>query len=229
MPVYHLPRFGDIFPSPFEAEPDGLLAVGGSLAPERLIAAYTQGIFPWYEEGQPILWWSPEPRCILLPENFHVPRSLRKVLRQGRFAMTLDADFSGVIAGCGEPRPYAEETWLVPEMIAAYEVLHKRGYAHSVEAWQDGVLVGGAYGVALGRVFFGESMFYRKPDASKAAFVFLSEALWTAGFQFMDCQQETANLLRFGARGISRAAFMDRLTAGCAVPVPPGSWKDGIR
>ena len=228
MPVYSLPSFGEMFPSPFEAEPDGLLAVGGTLSSERLVAAYAQGIFPWYQGDQPILWWSPDPRCILLPENFHVPRSLRKLLRQEKFSVTMDTAFSRVINGCAQPRPYAEGTWLVPDMIAAFEGLHELGIAHSVEAWRGGALVGGVYGVALGRIFFGESMFYREPGASKVAFVHLAEALWAAGYHFIDCQQETANLLRFGARGVPRAAFMKRLAAGVAVRVPAGLWNHGM-
>ncbi|MEO6696524.1 MAG: leucyl/phenylalanyl-tRNA--protein transferase, partial [Gammaproteobacteria bacterium] len=158
-------------------EPDGLLALGGDLSPERLLAAYRKGIFPWYNEGQPILWWSPDPRAVLFPSRVKISRSLRKTLRQGRYRITLDQAFRSVIEGCAAPRNGVPGTWISRAMMEAYTELHERGYAHSVEAWRDGQLVGGLYGVALGRVFFGESMFSRSPDASKVALASLARQL----------------------------------------------------
>ena len=228
MPVYRLPETGVEFPDPFDAEPDGLLAVGGSLDPGRLIAGYCAGVFPWYQENCPPLWWSPDPRCILLPEEFHLPRSLARTMKAGAFTFSFDQAFDQVIKGCSDPRRDQGGTWLVPEMIEAYTGLHALGFAHSVETWRDGELVGGLYGVALGRVFFGESMFFRYPDASKAAFAHLMEHLRAASFALIDCQQETANLLRFGARSVPRMEFMRRLGKALAAPDPLGSWENGI-
>lgn len=228
MAVYRLPDTGVAFPDPCEAEPDGLLAVGGTLSPHRLVAAYVRGVFPWFHEDTPPLWWSPDPRCILLPEEFHLPRSLGRVLRRQTFSFTFDAAFPEVIRGCAEPRGGHDGTWLVPEMIEAYIALHKLGLAHSVEAWRGGLLAGGLYGVALGSVFFGESMFYRRPDASKAAFAHLMEHLIQAGFTLIDCQQVTANLLRFGARPTPRIEFMRLLADGLEHSLRRGDWKKGI-
>jgi leucyl/phenylalanyl-tRNA--protein transferase len=188
-------------------EPNGLLAAGGDLSPQRLIAAYRHGCFPWYEQGQPILWWSPDPRMVLPPAELKVSRSLRKVMRQGRFNVTLDTAFADVIRACAEPRAYAQGTWITPAIEAAYVALHERGIAHSVEAWQDGELVGGLYGIAMGRLFFGESMFSRATDASKVAFATLVEYLQNAGFVLIDCQMHTRHLESLGAREISREAF----------------------
>jgi len=181
MPVFALID-APIFPKPALAEPNGLLAVGGDLRLERLVAAYRNGIFPWYDAESPILWWSPDPRPVVLPGGLQVARRLERTIRSGKFKVTLDADFSGVIRGCaGVRREAGDGTWLVPEMIAAYERLHAAGYAHSAEAWLDGALVGGAYGVAIGRAFFGESMFHRVTDASKVAFVALARFLGEQG------------------------------------------------
>ena len=212
MPVYRLAdnHFG--FPDPADAEPDGLLAVGGDLSPRRLIAAYAQGIFPWYSEGSPILWWSPDPRCMLLPERFHLPRSLARTLRRGTFRCTMDRAFEDVLEGCAGGRRAEDGTWLLPEMRAAYLQLHRLGLAHSFEAWHNDELAGGLYGVLLGRVFFGESMFYRVPDASKAALAFLVETLKTRGVELIDCQQVTNNLVRFGAEALPRATFLELLS-----------------
>lgn len=232
MPVFRLPEQDFGFPDPGLAEPDGLLAVGGDLSLRRLINAYALGIFPWYSEGSPILWWSPEPRCILPPEELHVPRSLRRVINSGRFRCTMDTAFEQVIAGCaGQRSNEAGEagTWLVPEMIDAYIELHRIGIAHSAEAWLDGELAGGVYGVSLGGAFFGESMFFRVPDASKCAFVFCVNALRDAGFSLIDCQQETRNLLRFGAKGIPRQEFAERLERALRLPTLQGRWNEGLR
>ncbi|MCL7462684.1 leucyl/phenylalanyl-tRNA--protein transferase [Pseudomonas sp. NW5] len=201
-------------------EPDGLLAAGGDLSPERLLAAYRHGCFPWFSAGQPILWWSPDPRMVLFPEELHVSHSLRKLLRQQRFEIRLDHDFAAVIKACAEPRAYAEGTWITPAMQAAYLELHRQGIAHSVEAWQDGELVGGLYGLALGRLFFGESMFSRRSNASKVAFVSLVERLRDAGFVLIDCQMHTEHLQRLGARPIPRPVFADYLQRYRDVPGP---------
>ena len=228
MPIYKLPKDRVVFPDPAEAEPDGLLAMGGTLSPESLLTAYSLGIFPWYSKGEPILWWSLNPRCVLFPEDFHLPRSLQKTLKNNPFTLTFDTAFSRVIGACAKPRGSSVETWLVPEMISAYTTLHKLGFAHSVEAWQDGELVGGAYGLALGKIFCGESMFYLVPNASKVAFAHLANALWSAGFQLIDCQQKTDNLVRFGARCIERAEFMQRLQGALACQTNARLWQGGI-
>lgn len=197
------------FPSLEQAlrEPDGLLAAGGDLSPERLISAYRHGCFPWFQEGQPILWWSPNPRMVLLPTELHVSHSLRKLMRQGRFEVSFDRDFPAVIRACAAPRSYADGTWITRAMQAAYLELHRRGIAHSVEVWQEGQLVGGLYGLALGRLFFGESMFSRTDNASKIGFVTLAEQLRECGFALIDCQMHTQHLSSFGAREIPRADF----------------------
>ncbi len=212
MPVYRLADNHVGFPNPVDAEPDGLLAVGGDLSPRRLIAAYAQGIFPWYSEGSPILWWSPDPRCVLFPDRFHLPRSLARTLRRGTFHCTMNTAFEAVLEGCAGGRRAEEGTWLLPEMRAAYLQLHRLGLAHSFEAWHNDELAGGLYGVLLGRVFFGESMFYRVPDASKAALAFLVETLKTRGVELIDCQQVTNNLVRFGAEALPRAIFLELLS-----------------
>lgn len=195
-------------------EPNGLLAIGGCLDPDWLIEAYRNGIFPWFSPGQPILWWSPDPRMVLFPERLKVSRSLDKLIRQGVYTVTLDQDFGGVIRACSEPRSSDGGTWITEDMIEAYTRLHELGHAHSIEAWFDGVLAGGLYGVALGRVFFGESMFFRRRDASKVAFVQLVRQLRRWGFGLIDCQMSTEHLRRFGAAEIPRAAFMGLLDEG---------------
>lgn len=225
MPIFYLTDEPTLFPRPSLAEPSGLLAVGGDLRLERLVAAYRRGIFPWYDAESPILWWSPDPRPILFPGLVHVSRRLERTIRSGKFRLTLDADFAGVIRGCaGVCRAAGNGTWIVPEMIEAYERLHAAGYAHSVEAWQDGVLVGGAYGVAVGKAFFGESMFHTATDASKAAFVTLCRHLDRLGFHFIDCQQTTGHLCRFGAVEVRRGEFLKRLDAARAAGGEPGPW-----
>lgn len=212
------------FPPVDHALDNGLLAVGGDLSVPRLITAYRRGIFPWYGPGDPILWWSPDPRLVLLPQWLHVPRSLRRVLNQQRFAFSLDRDFEAVIRGCAETRR-GDGTWLVPEMVAGYIKLHQAGYAHSLEVWRQGQLAGGIYGVALGHCFFGESMFTRVPDAGKAGLVKLVEWLACQGFELIDCQVTTAHLLRFGAREIRRGAFLARLAHALHAPDRIGPWE----
>lgn len=214
------------FPAPFlaETEPNGLLAVGGNLSPQRLVNAYRHGIFPWYSLGQPILWWSPDPRLVLRPRALHLSRSLRKTLRSERFSVSLDAAFGAVIRGCAAPRPGADGTWIVPEMIAAYERLHALGMAHSAEAWRDGELVGGLYGVALGRVFFGESMFSRARDASKVAFTHLVQRLAAWGYDLIDCQVHTQHLESLGAVAVPRGDFLAEVETAVRVAPPATAW-----
>jgi len=211
MTVFYLPQ-EPVFPHPGFSDPDGLLAVGGDLSLERLIAAYSQGIFPWYGPGSPILWWCPDPRLVLFPEELHISRSLRRTLNAKRFKVTVNQAFEEVISWCAKVRRKDGcGTWLVPEMIEAYIRLHEQGYAHSFEAWQEDRLVGGVYGVSLGRAFFGESMFHLVSNASKVALVYMVQYLREHSFHFLDCQQTTNHMLRFGAREISRDEFLHRL------------------
>lgn len=202
-------------------EPNGLLAAGGDLSADRLIQAYRHGCFPWYQEGQPILWWSPDPRTVLFPHELHISRSLHKVLRQARYQVTFDQAFAAVIQACAAPREYADGTWITTDMQHAYLQLHKRGIAHSVEVWRDGELVGGLYGLAMGQLFFGESMFSRADNASKVGFAALVEHLKTWGFVLIDCQMPTQHLHSFGARAIARADFSDYLK--CHLDQPSGA------
>lgn len=208
---------GQPFPDPELAlsEPNGLLAVGGSLSPKRLLRAYRSGVFPWYSPGQPILWWSPNPRTVLFPEHIKISRSLRKVLAKNQFSITMDQAFAQVIQHCSEPRRGQTGTWITSEMTSAYGRLHRMGYAHSVESWHAGELAGGLYGVAIGRVFFGESMFSRINDASKVALVALTEQLTHWNFFFIDCQMRTNHLLSMGAQEIPRRTFLDQLKQLC--------------
>ena len=192
-------------------EPNGLLAAGGDLSPARLLAAYRHGCFPWYQDGQPLLWWSPDPRTVLYPDELHVSRSLRKKMRQGVFTVTFDQAFKDVIEGCAGPRDYSDGTWITTPMQDAYIELHRLGAAHSVEVWQNDQLVGGLYGLAMGQLFFGESMFSRTTDASKAGFVTLVERLKEWGFKLIDCQMPTEHLASFGSRSIPRHVFAETL------------------
>jgi len=226
MPVYQLDE-RLIFPRPELAE-DGLLAVGGDLRPERLLLAYAHGIFPWYGPGMPILWHSPDPRMALHPRDLHVPRSLERTLRRGRFQFSLDREFAAVVEGCATSRRGGGEgTWITPEMAAAYGELHELGFAHSAEAWEGEELAGGLYGVSLGGAFFGESMFARRPDASKAAFVTLVRWLDLSGVELVDCQVETAHLARFGARPWPRRRFLAELARALERPTRRGRWELG--
>ena len=225
MPVYLLGEDPELFPPVTKADRSRLLAVGGDLRPERLLAAYARGIFPWYSEGQPILWHSPSPRFVLVPGQAHVGRTLRKQVKRGVFEVKLDTAFAEVIRACAvSPRPGQSGTWITDEMEQAYVALHGLGYAHSAEAWQGGQLVGGLYGVSLGSVFFGESMFWRVPDASKVAFAVLLEQLTAWGFTLIDCQQETSHLARFGAEAWPRKQFLAALEQGLQVPTRVGPW-----
>ena len=215
------------FPPVEQASPDGLLAVGGDLQPERLLEAYRHGIFPWYSDNQPILWWSPDPRTILFPDKLHISRSLKRSLRPGIFSVTLDRCFSDVMRHCAGPRPQYPDggTWITAEMLEAYRRLHELGYAHSVETWQEGELVGGVYGVALGGAFFAESMFTHASDASKVALVSLVRQLQTWGFRLMDCQQSSPHVTALGAEAMPRRDFLHHLTAALGLPDRRGRWQ----
>ncbi len=215
-----------VFPPPSEAEPSGLLAVGGDLSSPRLLAAYAAGIFPWYEDPQPILWFSPDPRWLLLPGEMHVPRRLARTLRARKFEVTLDSAFARVVHGCAEiDREGMRGTWITPAMQAAYQELFELGFAHSAETWRAGELVGGVYGVSLGGAFFGESMFTLCPDASKVALVTLVRQLSAWGFDFLDCQVHTPHLQRLGARGWPRSAFLRVLEETLHHETRRGRWQ----
>ena len=206
-------------------EPNGLLCAGADLAPETIIAAYSRGIFPWFSDGQPILWWSPDPRMVLFPDEFKMSKSLAKTVSRGDFDIRFDTAFQDVIAACAVPRRLDGGTWIVPQMRSAYAQLHALGVAHSVESWRGGNLVGGLYGLALGRMFFGESMFARETDASKVALVALVEKLKHDGFELIDCQQETRHLASFGARPIPRADFVQRLKELIDLNLTHSAWR----
>jgi leucyl/phenylalanyl-tRNA---protein transferase len=217
---------GAPFPPPGNAlrDPNGLLAAGGDLSPGRLLEGYRQGIFPWFSEGDPILWWSPDPRMVLFPDELRISRSLGKTLRNRRYEVRFDSEFGRVIEHCAAPRRGEPGTWISEDMVGAYQELHRLGYAHSVETWIDGSLAGGLYGVALGSVFFGESMFSRVRDASKIALAALVGHLKTAGFELIDCQMHTRHLESLGAREIPRARFSRLLEELIHYPRSPGTW-----
>ena len=227
MPVYRLPE-AVVFPPVDHAAKSGLLAVGGDLSPERLLAAYREGIFPWYGDGEPILWWSPDPRFVLFPDELRVSRSMGQFLKKGFVRITFDRAFRKVIAACRRPRPDQNGTWITEEMQEAYCALHGLGYAHSVEVWQGGILAGGLYGVSLGRAFFGESMFSAIPNASKAALITLIPHLKKRGFDLIDCQVETAHLAGLGARPISRRDFCALLKQSLRHETLRGNWGESF-
>nr|WP_314899318.1 leucyl/phenylalanyl-tRNA--protein transferase [uncultured Deefgea sp.] len=206
-------------------EPNGLLAAGGDLSPQRVLAAYRQGIFPWFMPGEPILWWSPSPRMVLHVDEFQVPKSLAKVVRHRPYEVTFDTAFAQVMQGCAVPRGTEAGTWISDEMLAAYIALHEAGFAHSFECWMDGELVGGLYGMALGKMFYGESMFARRSDASKIAFVHAVQWLKAQGFSMIDCQMYTDHLARFGAREIDRYEFVAKLKVLLGEPEQLGPWQ----
>lgn len=207
-------------------EPNGLLCAGGDLSPVRLLNAYRHGIFPWYSPGEPILWWSPNPRTVFYPESFKISRSLAKTLRNGNFDIRLDTAFPQVMQGCAAPRPGQNGTWIDEAMQRAYMELHTLGHAHSVETWRNGELVGGLYGVTLGRVFYGESMFSKKADASKIALAHLCRFLKTRGYAMIDCQMKTAHLASLGAVEIPRQQYIRHLNQWADEPVPPHPWPE---
>ncbi|RMG72290.1 MAG: leucyl/phenylalanyl-tRNA--protein transferase [Nitrospirae bacterium] len=225
VPIFYLTE-ELVFPPPELAEYDGLLAVGGDLSPERLLLAYREGIFPWFTEDTEILWWSPEPRLVLFPEELKVSRSLRQVIKKETYRVSFDKAFSETIRLCARVHRQKDgDTWITESMVEAYIRLHELGYAHSVEAWHEGRLVGGLYGVSLGRAFFGESMFTLMPNASKVAFVFLVKQIKQWGFNLVDCQVTTEHLKRFGAREIKRAEFLRLLKDSLNYPTRRGRWR----
>jgi leucyl/phenylalanyl-tRNA---protein transferase len=218
------------FPPVESATPEGLLAVGGDLSSERLLAAYRHGIFPWYNPGQPILWWSPDPRAVLYPEKLKISRSLRRTLKRGQQRVTFDSCFLEVMLACAAPREQypGGGTWISDDMVEAYARLHEMGYAHSIETWHENRLVGGLYGVALGGVFFGESMFAREADASKVALVALVSKLREWGFVLIDCQVPSAHLTSLGAEAIPRSEFLNELERAAKLHGQPGHWQKKI-
>lgn len=225
MPIFRLVD-EPIFPPPDYADPSGLLAVGGDLSKERLLEAYRLGIFPWYSDDQPILWWSPDPRLVLDLKDFKISRSLRKTLKKGIFQVTFDHAFEEVIRACAVvPREAQNGTWITDEMEKAYIKLHGLGYAHSVESWFSGKLAGGLYGVSLGKCFFGESMFHLKTDASKVALATLVEKLKSWEFHFIDSQMTTEHMLSLGAQELPRRIFLKRLQSALRYPTKRGRWR----
>lgn len=226
MPYFFLTEKTSSFPHPSLADEHGILAIGGDLSAERLLTAYRLGIFPWFNEGEPILWWSPDPRFVLFPEELKVSRSMRPYFNQKRFSVTLDQRFEEVMRHCGTSgkRGRAGGTWITEDMVEAYCRLHALGFAHSVEVWKDDVLVGGLYGLSLGKVFFGESMFALEANASKFGFITLVKTLTTFGFQLIDCQQETQHLGSLGARAIERETFLALLHKNDLEETLRGSW-----
>jgi len=225
MPVYQLTD-KLIFPPAELAEKDGLLAIGGDLSPERLLLAYSNGIFPWYSQGDPVLWWSPSPRLIIFPDEFKIPRRLARLVRQKKFTATADKDFRQVIEACATIGDRQQKgTWITDDMIEAYCLLHEMGFAHSVECWLNEELAGGIYGISLGGIFFGESMFSRLPNSSKIALVALVEKLLTWDFDLIDCQMKTGHLLQFGAREIPGQEFQKLLAKSLSRPTRIGKWE----
>ena len=208
-------------------EPDGLLAAGGDLSPKRLLAAYRRGIFPWYDEGQPLLWWSPDPRCVFKPGDLHVSRRLRRELRRSSAELRFNTAFSDVIRACAGPRRYQEGTWITHDMMSAYQELHRAGWAHSIEVWEDQTLIGGLYGLVIGRALFGESMFSKRSNASKIALLMLNQMLDDNLLGLIDCQVQSNHLLSLGASVIPRARFIAMLDKLCEPPKEFENWPDG--
>ena len=218
----------NLFPPVDQATPEGLLAIGGDLSSDRILAAYRHGIFPWYSEGQPILWWSPDPRAVLYPDDLKISRSLARTIKKGAYRVTFDRAFNAVIRGCAAPRHKDPDggTWITQDMVNAYSRLHEQGYAHSVETWRNGQLVGGLYGLALGRGFFGESMYSRATDASKVALVALVERLKQLEYDFIDCQLPSRHILSLGAIEVPREHFLSALRRTLEYPDSTGPWSD---
>jgi len=219
----------DAFPPVENAsrEPDGLLAAGGDLRAERLLAAYRRGIFPWYDDGQPILWWSPDPRCVFEKGDLHTSRRLRRELRQSSAEVRFNSAFADVIRACAGPRRYEQGTWITNDMVTAYEGLHRDGWAHSIEIWQDNTLIGGLYGLIIGRALFGESMFSTRSNASKIALMTLDRMLTNDSLRIIDCQLQSSHLLSMGASVIPRADFVSKLDVLCEPPSRFENWPDG--
>ena len=215
------------FPDPEEADDIGILAAGGNLSPGMLLSAYRQGVFPWYCREEPILWWSPDPCFVLFPQELHVAKRMQRILRQNRFRITFDTAFEEVIGACAAaPRPRQDGTWITGDMLRAYTALHREGYAHSAEAWLDGRLAGGLYGLSLGGLFFGESMFSRRPNASKAAFIVLVRELTARGVELIDSQVHTPHLESLGARDIPRRDYLELLERLLTRPDLVGNWRE---
>ncbi len=224
MPIYQLPE-QLVFPPVEMSEPDGLLAIGGDLSPSRLLLAYSQGIFPWFSEGEPLLWWSPDPRSVIFPEELKVSKSMRNVLNRGMFRISFDQAFQEVMTACSEmPRRGQDGTWITEEMVEAYCELHALGFAHSVEVWRDEELVGGLYGLSMGSCFFGESMFSKESNASKAGFITMVRTLQDRGFSLIDCQVHNSHLESLGAREIPREEFLQLLEKGLKNQTMKGNW-----
>ena len=224
MPVFLLTQ-DLVFPDPMHADEQGLLAVGGDLSMDRLLLAYESGIFPWYNDDQPLLWWSPDPRCVLQPSEVKVSKSMRNVLNRADFEVTADQAFPEVIRACMDTRK-REGTWLNEDMVSAYINLHRLGIAHSIEVWRGDVLVGGLYGLSLGNLFFGESMFSKANNMSKVAFICLARGLERWGIPLIDCQVENDHLISLGAQAMPRAEFLEHLRRGMEAPTRRGSWSD---
>jgi leucyl/phenylalanyl-tRNA---protein transferase len=217
------------FPSLEKATPDGIVAMEGNLSPGMLLSAYKQGIFPWYSEGEPILWWSPDPRMVLFPDNIHISKSMAGIFKKEKFSFSMDNQFREIIDSCGEiPRKHEAGTWITPEMKDAYTHLHKLGWGHSLEVWMDNELIGGLYGLSIGSVFFGESMFSKKTDASKAAFIILAETLGNLDFTMIDCQLYTPHLESLGAEKIGRDEYLRLLKTGIEAETYRGCWDNLI-
>jgi len=224
MTVYLLPD-EPVFPPVEEAEPDGLIAIGGDLSPERLLQAYARGIFPWFKEGNDIYWYSPDPRMVIFPEHFRISDSLKRIVRSGQFGVSFDTAFGEVIRGCAKaPRPGQDGTWISHDFIGAYTELHRLGFAHSVEVFLEGELAGGLYGISLGSAFFGESMYFRTKNASKVALHALVERCRQLGFLFIDCQVESPHMHHFGATTISRSEYLEKLDSALQAPSVRGDW-----
>lgn len=227
MPVFQLSD-EILFPDPSFAEPEGLLAVGGDLSTKRLLTAYKKGIFPWFTENEPVLWWSPDPRFVLFPEKFRVSHSLRQKIKKNLFSVRMDTDFEMVISACAETeRQHEAGTWITQEMKEAYIELHRKGYAHSIETYYNDQLVGGLYGVSIGKAFFGESMFHTMTDASKIALYYLVEKAKESGFLFIDSQVETEHLFTLGAELIPRTQYLKLLRKAIKFPSERDKWRNG--
>lgn len=237
MPIFQLSE-EPIFPPAQLADDQGIIAIGGDLSPERVLVAYASGIFPWFSKGDPIIWWSPDPRLILQPGDLHVSQSMKKLIKQKRYHITMDKNFLHVIRQCAAPRSYQKETWITSDMQKAYKKLHDLGFAHSLEIWekntantptetkrQKAELVGGLYGISLGKCFFGESMFSRKSNVSKLAFITLAQTLFQAGFEMIDCQLPTDHLKSMGAKEVSRDTYLSLLEAHLTFPTVRGKWQ----
>ncbi len=229
MPVFWLSEKDLSFPHPELANEDGILAIGGDLSIERLLLAYNNGLFPWYNPDDPILWWSPDPRFVLFPEELKIAKSMRSYFNQKKFTVTFDRDFETVIRNCKSQvrKGQSGDTWISEDMVKAYCNLHRAGYAHSVEVWKESILVGGLYGVSLGKIFFGESMFSKVSNASKFGFITLVQHLINKGYTLIDCQQETEHLKSLGGRNISRAEFLERIVENQQELTVAGSWSLG--